>query len=152
MSSAFSFVEMPDAFEQRSEILAVDELHREKMPSVNLCNVVNPADIRMGQLPRDPHFGEEALPAHGIIGELGRKELQRNRLPQLQIIGAIDFPHSAAAEQPDDAVAVGQDRSGSESSRRNRVGGDYPGNVGRFRRLSELPLQELPSWASVKAR
>jgi len=35
-------------------------------------DIVNARDIRVRQLPGDPHFGEEALAAHGIFGELGR--------------------------------------------------------------------------------
>ena len=38
-------------------------------------DIVNARDIRVRQLPGDPHFGEEALAAHGIFGELGRQEL-----------------------------------------------------------------------------
>jgi len=33
------------------------------------------------------------------------QELQRHGLPELQVVGAVDLARSAAAKQPDDAVA-----------------------------------------------
>jgi hypothetical protein len=69
-------------------------------------------------VPSDAHFGEEAFPAHRIGRQRTREEFQCDRLAQLQIICAIDLAHSAAAEQPDDAVAVHENRAGCESSHR----------------------------------
>jgi len=60
----------------------------------------------MRQLPRDPHLGEEPVVPHRIRRKSPRKEFESDRLPQLQIIGSIDFPHTAAAKQSDDAIPV----------------------------------------------
>ena len=100
------------------------------MPAVYFSDVVNAAYIRMGQLARDAHFGKEPLPAHWIIREFGRKELQCHRLAQLQIIRSINFPHSATSEKPYDAIAVGKDSPGRKSSCGDGVGGDNSPNVG----------------------
>ena len=43
------------------------------------------------------------------------------RLPELEVIGPINFAHSATPEQAYDSIAIGQDRSGSETSCRDRV-------------------------------
>jgi hypothetical protein len=46
-----------------------------------------------------------------IAHEPGRQELQRDGLPEPQIVGAVDLPHAAAAEEPEDEVAVVEDRA-----------------------------------------
>ena len=73
---------------------------------------------------------DAAFPAHRIFGELGWKEFQRHRLAQLQIVCPVDFTHPAAAEQPDNAVAVGKDGSGCEPASRHGIRGDNPPYVG----------------------
>lgn len=113
------------------------------MAPVDLSYVINPADIGVGQLSRDSYFGKESLPSHGIFGQYGRKELQGYSLSQLEIIGTLYFAHAAASQQPDDAVAIGQNCSGSKTSRRDRVGRDYPGDMRRFCRLRSFRRRRL---------
>jgi hypothetical protein len=57
---------------------------------------------------RDAHFAEEALAPHRVVGEVAREEFQGDGLAQFQIVGSIDLAHAAAAQQPDDAVAIGE--------------------------------------------
>jgi hypothetical protein len=40
-----------------------------------------------------------------LRGERFRQELQRDRLAQLEVVGAVDLAHATAADQSDDAVA-----------------------------------------------
>ena len=100
------------------------------MPAVNFSDVINAADIGMGQLAGDADFGKETLPPDWIISKFWREELQRDRLPQFQIIRTVNFAHPPAAKQSYDAIPVGKDGSRSESSGRNRVRGDNPPHVG----------------------
>jgi hypothetical protein len=58
--------EIPDALDQRLQVLAIDVLHREEVTPLEFGNIVGPADIRMRQLSRDPHFGEKTFAAHRI--------------------------------------------------------------------------------------
>ncbi len=44
----------------------------------------------------------------GSCSTVARQELQRDRLAELQVVGAIDLAHAAAAEQADHAVAAGE--------------------------------------------
>jgi hypothetical protein len=117
-----------------SEVLAVDEFHREKVPAVDLSDVVDAADVGMGHLPGDAHLGEQPLAPHGIVCKRLGQEFQRHGLSQFEIVRSIDFPHPTAAKQSDDTVSVGEDRSGRESSGGDGVGRNYPGNVWFFRR------------------
>ena len=43
-----------------------------------------------------------------------RQELERHRLAELQVVGAVDLAHAAAAEQPADAIASRQHRARDE--------------------------------------
>ena len=52
--------------------------------------------------------------------DAGGQELQRDRLAERQVVGAVHLAHAAAAEQRDDAVAAGDDRPGREAVRRRR--------------------------------
>ena len=61
-----------------------------------------------------PRCGGE--PAGALVGAERGEELECHRLAQLQVVGAIDVAHPAAAEQSDDAIASIENRSGSESS------------------------------------
>jgi hypothetical protein len=47
----------------------------------------------------------------GIALEVTREELERDRLTEPQIIGAVDLAHAAFAQPADDAIAIGHDGS-----------------------------------------
>ena len=46
---------------------------------------------------------------------MAREKLQRDRLADLEIVGAIDLAHAAAAEPRDDAEPVGEQRAGTKA-------------------------------------
>ena len=48
------------ALEQRGEILSLHELHREEDRLAGFADVEDPAHRRVGDLPREPHFLEDA--------------------------------------------------------------------------------------------
>lgn len=98
------------------------------------ANVVDAADIRMRDLSSDTHFGKESLQPHRMIGKRAREEFQRNRLAQLQIVGAIDFAHSAAPEQADDSIATREDCAWSEARARGSYASINACRNGRFGR------------------
>src|SRR5512132_4182862 len=94
--------ESADPPQQRSQVLPVHVLHRKVVLAIQLADVVDAADVRVGDLPRDPDLGIETLEARGVVREHPREKLQRDRLAELQVIGAIDLAHSAAAQKADD--------------------------------------------------
>jgi hypothetical protein len=81
-----------------------------------LRDVVDAADVGMRHAQREAHLGQEALEPIGIALDVTRQELQRDRLTQLEIVGAIDLAHAAAAEEADHAVAARENGSGEISS------------------------------------
>ena len=100
-----------DAQQQRSEILAVDVLHREEVLapiSDGLADVEHAADVRVRDLARDADLGQEPLVPDGIVGERARQEFQRDRRTELDVVGPVDLAHASAAEQADDAVAASE--------------------------------------------
>ena len=115
-----------DAAEQRREILAVDVLHRQERVAVELADVVDAAHVRMRHLPRHPHFGVQLRQPRRIAIDFLRQELQRDRLPELEVVGAIDLAHAAAPEASDDAVAAVEEGAGREAAVIDRVGARQP--------------------------
>ena len=106
-----------DAPEQRREVLAAHELHREEDLAVGLADVEDPADRRMRDLPRESHFVEDAL---ARLGARRVDQLQRDRRLEHEVVGAPDVAHAAAADPRDHPVAAGEHVAGRE--RRAAVG------------------------------
>ena len=68
----------------------------------------------------------------GIAIDVGRQELERDRLSELQIVGAIDLAHAAAPQASDDAIAAAEQRARLEAAVVDRAG------RGRASRLDAL--------------
>ena len=106
-----------DPAKQRREILAVDVLHREESAAVRFAEVVQPADVLVRHLPRDPQLVVELRERARFVGRDGvGQEFQRDGLVERQVLGAIDFSHAAAAEQRHQAIAPGDNGSRSEAA------------------------------------
>src|SRR5439155_24989139 len=104
-----------DALNQRAEVFSIDVLHREKVLTLELCDVIHAADIRVRQLPRDADLREKPLAPHRIGAQGAWKKLERDGLSQLQVVGPIDFTHAAASKQADNAVALRENSSRCEA-------------------------------------
>ena len=124
--------EAPDAAQQRREVLAVHELHREEVLPLGLADVPHAADRRVRDLARHAHLAVEALEALGVALERARQELEGDRLLELQVVGAVDLAHPAAAEQADDAVALGEHRARARSDPRAGAGGPARASTGAW--------------------
>ena len=98
------------------EILAVHVLHREERQAVDLADVVHAADVLVRDLAREPHLGVELREPHRVGLERRRQELQRDRLPELEVVGAVDLAHPALALAIDDAVAAVEEGAGLEAA------------------------------------
>src|ERR1044071_1642024 len=97
-----------NAPQQRRQILAIDELHRKKVPAIDLADVIDAADIRMRDLPSDADFVVKARQRSPIEGDRVRQELERDNLFEFEILSLIDFAHPAATHQTDDAITLSQ--------------------------------------------
>ncbi len=85
------------------------------MSTVDFANVVNAADVFVRDLTRHAHFTMKPRERGAVTQQMFGKELQRDRLPQFEIVRAIDFAHAAPAQQADDAIALCEDRSWHET-------------------------------------
>jgi hypothetical protein len=112
---SFVALQATDAPQQRRQIFAVNVLHRDEVRPLPLDDVVKPADIRMRNLAPDSDFGVQPFEPAAIMHHFARQKLQRDGLPQLQIIRAENFPHPAMSELRDDPVTIGDERAGREA-------------------------------------
>ena len=82
----------------------VEELHDEERAAVLLADVVDGADVGVIQRRRGPRLAAESGQRLGIVGEVGRQELQRDEALQPRVLGFVHDAHAAAAQLLDDAV------------------------------------------------
>jgi hypothetical protein len=104
-----------DSAEQRCEIFAVHILHREEAPAVGVAEIVQTADVLVRHLAREAQLLMEPREAVGVRCHAFGKKLQRDRMIERQVVGAIHLAHAAAAEERDQSIASGDDRSGREA-------------------------------------
>jgi hypothetical protein len=83
-------------------------------------------------LPGGAHLVVELRQPRLVDGAFGQ-ELERDRLIERQIVGAIHLARAAAAEDADQAVAAVDDRPGREAGGRRRR--RRPPGSGRHRRV-----------------
>ena len=100
-----------DPPQQRGQVFAVDVFHRDEVLVARLSQVVDPADVRMRDGARQTHLFEQdgelgGIPLHGL-----RQELERHRLMEHQVVGAVDLAHATAPEGDRDAVALCPERA-----------------------------------------
>ena len=87
------------------ERLSFEELHDEKGHAVELADVVNRADVRMGDA-RDG-AGFALKPFELRPGRARRRQdLDRNRAIELRVPGMVDLAHAAGAERGKDFISA----------------------------------------------
>ena len=72
----------------------------------------------MRDAPRGANFVAEARPKTFVPSRRFGQKLQRHRLAQRQVVGAIHLAHATLAEQSHDSVAAGQDRAWQKTIQR----------------------------------
>ena len=66
----------------------------------------------MGNLSADPDLGDNPLEQRFFVGDARRDELERHRLPQFHVLGAIDLARPTRSQRRDDPISRVQDVSG----------------------------------------
>jgi len=84
---------------------AVDLLEHQVVGAVELLEPVDGGDVGVAQGGQHPGFALEALQLGGIAVKCARQGLDGHLPIQDRIVGAIDLPHGARAEQAADLVA-----------------------------------------------
>src|SRR5262249_15490688 len=105
-----------DPPEQVGEVLAVDVFHRRERAPVHVDDVVHAAHVRVRDLPGDPHLAEEARVQLVVLLDALGQELERNGLPESEVVGPVDLAHPAPAEQRDDPESARHERAGKEAA------------------------------------
>ncbi|MEE2640052.1 MAG: hypothetical protein VX768_05455 [Planctomycetota bacterium] len=62
------------------------------MLAIDFTNIVNPADVGVGNRPGPADFVIEQVKSLVVLGEVLGEEFQGYRLGQLEVVGAVDSP------------------------------------------------------------
>ncbi len=147
--------EGPGSRDERSEGLAVDELHGQEVVVAVVSDVERPRHVGAGDAAREPHLLPEALEHPRHRRELAPEELERDDLVELDVVGLVDCTHSSGPEERDDLVAAGEHGvRGAEVRGALRRGGDE-GVVlqqGRGLRVDPVHLWRIPACGRSTAR
>src|SRR6185369_1229405 len=108
-----------DALQETAQILAIHVFHGDERDAFYFADVVNAADVRMGNLAGDADFSVKAFEQARVAGGGFGQEFQCDRLAEGKIGGAVDFAHPAFAEESDDAVASTEQRARNEAASRS---------------------------------
>src|SRR5262249_7188756 len=76
----------------------------------------NAADIGMRDLPCNADFSVKSGQQIRVLRRFFRKELQCDRLTQLQIVRAIDFAHASRPHESENAVTAGKNGAGRKAA------------------------------------
>ena len=106
----------PDPSHQSTQIFTVDKLHRQKVHPFDFPDVVHATDIGMGHLAGQSDLVVQQFQPLRIVGQCLGQELQGHRLPQLQVISAVDLAHAPLSQQSDDPVTFVKYRAGDEAT------------------------------------
>ena len=84
--------------------------HRDVQPPVVFPDLVDPYDVRMGELPQDLCLSHESGPTSvSATDQVRMQELQRNIAIQVDISGGVDHPHAPRAQPALDREAADPD-------------------------------------------
>src|SRR5260370_26608216 len=81
------------------------------MPAFDFADVVNPADILVTNLSGYSNFAMKTRQRGAISEQVFGKKFHRDGLAQFEIVSAIDFAHTASAQQTYDPITLSQHRA-----------------------------------------
>src|SRR5580704_5764634 len=108
--------EAANATHQGGQVLAVNIFHGQESNAICIADVEHAANVGMGDLPSDAHFGMKTRKCTGILGNGFRQKLYGYDLAEFEVFGAVDFAHATAPRKSDDAIALGHNLPRDESS------------------------------------
>src|SRR5262249_14345300 len=96
--------------QQVGQILPVEQLHREKdAATLRGSEVKNVDDAGMSDLGGRPGLAAEAREHVGLARVLRAQNLERDRAPELDVLGCVDGAHPTVPDTSVDLVAPGDD-------------------------------------------
>jgi hypothetical protein len=99
--------------EERAQVAAVDEAHRQVQAPLVLARLVDRDDVRVVERGGELRLLEERPPEYLVLSQLPSNQLERNRALEPQVGGPVHDAHPAAPDHRFDPIA-GEDRAGSE--------------------------------------
>ena len=84
--------------------LAADQLHRDERHAVGGADLVDDRDVRMLDERRGACFLQHPLATNAIVDEIFRQDFEGDVAAEVEIAGAVDDAHAAAADFFDDFV------------------------------------------------
>ena len=81
------------------QVLALDEFHDQRLDAVGFFGAVDGRDVWMIQRRQQSSLAFEARAPLGIGAEYLRQHFDRDVAAELRVVGAIDLPHPAGAQQ-----------------------------------------------------
>jgi hypothetical protein len=107
--------------------LPLHELHGDVGPVFAFPDLVDDADIRVGERRGRLGLDEEALLELRRVHEMGRQELEGDTALELEVLGLVDDAHPAGPDLIDDLVLAGDERALGDHGQRRR---QRPGRQG----------------------
>jgi hypothetical protein len=106
--------ELTGGLEALREILAGDEFHDgDRVVIVDVFDVMDADDVRVFEEGHDAHLVDEFVEALFRAGVHRAQDLQCAHLVEERMAGTVNHAHAAAAEDGEDFVLPGDDRTGS---------------------------------------
>ncbi len=92
------------AWDQFSERPAIDQLHRDHEPALDVLGLVDRYDVRVAECGDCLRFAAESLAPARVGGEIVGDDLERDEPVEARISGLVHLAHVACADQGDDLV------------------------------------------------
>jgi len=118
--------ERPLAADERADVVAVHEAHRDVRDALLLARVVDGDHVRVVDRGRDARLAQEPRAHVGVLDQRGRDHLHRHRALQRELPRAVHHAHAAAPGDRLDPVA----REHASEDQLAQAGGVYgPGGM-----------------------
>jgi len=91
--------------QEPAEVGPFHVMHGDEEHALHIPGAVDRDDVGMIERGRQTRFAQEALAKSLVVGELARKQLDRDRPSEVELLGEVDLPHPASSEQPKKPVA-----------------------------------------------
>ena len=111
------YVEVPGVANQGPYRGAAHVFHRDEVDAVGFPEIVGPDHVPVGDAPSQPKLLLEALEQCRVErAQLGPEHLDRDRLPDLAVEGAVDHSHTTGPEHVEDVVPAGEPRADGDQA------------------------------------
>ena len=99
----------PPVAQALGERSAVEQFHDHERRALVVADVVDLDHVGVaGQAGGGARLADEALPAVGVLGEVGGQDLDRHAAVEDLVLGRVHGSHAAVGDVPDDSISGGE--------------------------------------------